>query len=136
MSTKISYKVIEPLVDDYFNVAPVPYTITGLAYHCGITRSTLFNIMNNRHNYDTKLVELLQLCKTRIEAQLEFMLYDKNTRNVAGIIWSLKCNFNWDDGKEQVVNVNNTFEGISDDALEKLIQKNWNTKFVKELTDK
>lgn len=67
-------------------------TMSGLAYHLGMSRQTLINYKNKPEYIDT-----IKRARNRVGVALEQRLYGNN---VTGIIFNLKNNFDWKDKKE------------------------------------
>ena len=91
---------------------PAPYTISGLAVYLGTNRRTLLNYGKREEYFHT-----IQMAKARIEANVEERLQDKNTFT-AGLIFSLKNNFNWRDEVEQTHSFKQMPKPIIDIGLE------------------
>jgi hypothetical protein len=70
-------------------------TYSGLASHLTITREALYRMKNHGDDY----AEVVQMAKTKIEADLEQRLISGKGGNVVGIIWATK-NFGWSDRVE------------------------------------
>lgn len=67
-----------------------PFTITGLALSLDTTRETLSDYESKPEFSDT-----IKRAKTRIENYTEKQLFDKQARNMVGIIFNLKNNYGW-----------------------------------------
>lgn len=95
----LKYKSVEELqllIDNYFkecNDKEKPYTITGLALALDTTRQGLINYENKDDYYDT-----IKKAKLKVEGYAEEQLFKGG--NTAGVIFSLKNNYNWVDKQE------------------------------------
>jgi hypothetical protein len=74
-----------------------PFTMTGLAYHLGITRRTLLN-----YGEDERFFRTITRAKTRIEMYAEEQLF-RNQGKTNGVQFNLKNNFGWEDKKKQEI---------------------------------
>lgn len=68
-------------------------TICGLAVYCGMDRRTLLNYSKKEEYFPT-----IKKARDRIEAIIEQLLF--TSRNVAGVIFNLKNNFDWKDRQD------------------------------------
>lgn len=94
---------LKTLVDEYFEVCDKtgrPYSMGGIAYFLGMTRSTLVGYAKKDEFYD-----VLDDARNRVAAFVEEQLFI-NPRT-AGIIFNLKNNFGWNDKQEISVSTNN-----------------------------
>ncbi|MFW6145685.1 MAG: terminase small subunit [bacterium] len=97
---------MQKAIDDYFDSCFItatneageeyqkrirPWTITGLAYHLGVTRQTLLNYQNE---YDEKFFATITRAKTRIEMYNEEQLH-RGQGKTNGVQFNLMNNFNW-----------------------------------------
>lgn len=86
------------LIDEYFEVCnanKIPYTVSGLARHLGISRKTLLEYKNK---YGGEYADIIEDAKTRIEEFVETCLFKKSI--ATGVIFNLKNNFGWSDKQE------------------------------------
>jgi len=93
-----SVEQVETLIEDYFkneaymgegdNKMFAP-TMSGLAYKLDMCRKTLLN-----YSKDDKFLHTIKRARERVHQALEQRLYGNN---VAGIIFNLKNNFDWQD---------------------------------------
>ena len=84
---------IEPLIEEYFKTCDTdkrPYTVTGLAYALDCSRSTLID-----YEGKGKFSNTIKKAKERCERYAEEKLYSGG--QVAGVIFSMKNNWNWKD---------------------------------------
>lgn len=94
------YKTAEELqkkIDAYFedcDIKEKPYTVTGLALACNLSREQLINYSKDKEFYDT-----IKKAKMRVLENLESRLYDKKTFT-PGIIFGLKNNYGWKDAQQ------------------------------------
>lgn len=107
-------------IDDYFeqcDKANRTYTMSGLALHIGYkSRQSLLQMEDDSRfkNFTEKEIadvrEALTKAKLKIEAQQEELLL--TAKNVAGVIFTLKNNFGWQDKTEvdanTIINLNVT----------------------------
>jgi hypothetical protein len=99
---------LQTAIDEYFNslttvdeegeIVKEPPTISGLAYHLGMSTECL-------RNYGTqdKFSVTVKRAKQRVEISLEQILYSGKTPT--GAIFSLKNNYGWKDKTETDMNV-------------------------------
>ena len=93
------YKTAEELqvkIDAYFaecEEKEKPYTVTGLAMACDLSREQIIN-----YGKDEEFHDAIKKAKQKILAWLESRLTDKSTFT-PGIIFSLKNNYGWRDEK-------------------------------------
>ena len=91
------YKKAEQLqkkIDEYFadcDEREAPYTVTGLALACDLTREGLLN-----YEHDDDFSDTVKRAKQRVLKHLEERLYNKSTFT-PGIIFGLKNNYQWRD---------------------------------------
>lgn len=107
-----SKKKLETAIDDYFMCCDTnerPYTMSGLAVHLGIDRTTLINYGKREQFFDT-----IKKARDRIESYAEEQLY--MNKHTAGVIFNLKNNFGWKDRAELEVNADE--ETIADKLTE------------------
>ena len=86
------------LVEEYFNICnqnKIPYTMSGLARHLGLSRKTL---LEYKKKYGGEYADVIEEAKTRIEEFVETCLFKKNI--ATGVIFNLKNNFGWADKQE------------------------------------
>lgn len=112
---------MQEAVIDYFDNYAVAYdeegemsfkpTITGLAYHLGMTTAAL-------RGYEEKddFLSIVKRAKQLVEMSLENRL---DSKMVTGAIFNLKANFRWNDGKQEEVSSGD----VMADAISKLIDK-------------
>lgn len=87
-------------VDDYFNTKIAenqPFTVSGLALHLGVTRTTLLNY--EKKYAGTEYAEIIGNAKLRIEEFVETCLF-KSKVPTTGAIFNLKNNFGWKERQE------------------------------------
>lgn len=87
-------------VDDYFDTKLAtnsPFTVSGLARHLGVTRSTLLNY--EKKYAGTEYAEIIEDAKLRIEEFVEECLF-RNKVPTTGVIFNLKNNFSWKEKQE------------------------------------
>ncbi len=95
----LKYKSVEEMqliIDNYFKECDEkqkPYTITGLALALDMTRLGLINYENKDEFMNT-----IKKAKLKVEGYAEEQLYKGG--NTAGVIFSLKNNYNWVDKQE------------------------------------
>ena len=93
-------------VDAYFTYCEVqgkPKTMAGLAHALGMDRRSLVNY-KDRDEYK----EILEEARRELEAYAEEILLSGG-KNVAGVIFSLKNNYAWQDDRNINQNINTTF---------------------------
>ena len=86
------------LVEEYFNICnqnKIPYTMSGLARHLGLSRKTL---LEYKKKYGGEYADVIEEAKTRIEEFVETCLFKKSI--ATGVIFNLKNNFGWADKQE------------------------------------
>ena len=99
MGRPLKFQSVEELqkaIDKYFidcDTKEKPYTITGLALALDTTRQGLINYENKDGYYDT-----IKKAKLKVEGYAEEQLFKGG--NTAGVIFSLKNNYNWVDKQE------------------------------------
>lgn len=115
----LKYKTVEELsdaIDDYFvtdayidmgETKMYAPTMSGLAYHLGMSRRTLVD-----YSHRDEFLLTIKKARNRVGVALEQRLYGNN---VTGIIFNLKNNFNWKDKQE--IETKDTTHDISDDEL-------------------
>mgnify|MGYP000391426276 CR=1 FL=1 len=101
---------MQKLIDDYFDSCFVeaqtddgktyqkqirPFTVTGLAYHLGMTRQGLLDYQAKNKKFNDTITH----AKTRIEMYAEEQLF-RNQGKTNGVQFNLKNNFNWKDKQE------------------------------------
>jgi hypothetical protein len=87
-------EAMQEAVDEYFALLDgAPPTISGLAYHLGMTTQAL-------RGYEQKdnFLSIVKMAKQRVEMALEQNLYSGAP---TGSIFSLKCNFRWREKDEE-----------------------------------
>ena len=104
MSNKVGrpllFKTVEELerrIEEYFEYCEInekPMTMSGLAYYLEIDRQTLINYKNRDEYFGT-----LKRAKQRVLMDTEERLQTAQ-QPTAGIIFSLKNNYNWTDKTE------------------------------------
>ena len=82
---------MEDAIETYFEAKDV-YTVSGLAYHLGMTTETL-----RAYGEKDKFSATVKRAKQRLEMYLEEKLFGNN---VTGVIFNLKNNFGWKDKQE------------------------------------
>jgi hypothetical protein len=88
-----SKEELQQKIDTYFiecNQKEKPYTITGLALALDMSRQGLINYSNRDEFFDT-----IKKAKQMVENFNEEMLL--SGKNVTGVIFNLKNNWNWQD---------------------------------------
>ena len=118
------YKTPEELkakVDAYFTYCTVqnkPKTMAGLAHALGMDRRSLINY-KDRDEYK----EILEEARRELEAYAEEVLLSGG-KNVAGVIFSLKNNYQWTDDRNINQNINTTFSlsQLHEQAKIKMVQ--------------
>lgn len=107
-----SVEELEKIVEDYFETETRP-TLSGLAYHMGIDRKTLYNYSKSKEFFPT----IKRARDKMIYLYEQMMIHDKD-KNVTGIIFALK-NWGWSD-KTDITSGGETIRpilgGISDDS--------------------
>lgn len=99
MTKPLKFKSVEELqekIDKYFiecDSKDEPYTITGLALALDTSRQCLINYENKEDYFDT-----IKKAKLKVESYAEKQLFKGG--NTAGVIFSLKNNYNWVDKQE------------------------------------
>lgn len=93
--------------------------IKEFAYLNDISRPTLYDIANK----DEDFAEIMQICIDKKEAQLERKGLN-NEINTTMAVFSLK-QLGWTDKHETAItgNINNPFEGLTEDELRKIINR-------------
>lgn len=89
---------MKELIEDYFIYCDshnIPYTVSGLARHLGITRKTLLDYQTK---YGPEYAIVVEDAKTRIEEFVETCLFKSGI--ATGVIFNLKNNFGWNDKQE------------------------------------
>lgn len=108
---------LQKAIDEYFAQCKkdlVPVTITGLALHLDTTRQTLIDYERRDQFTDT-----IKKAKLRCENYAEIQLFQG--RNVAGVIFNMKNNYNWQDKREidtrdrTMMDILDELEGGADD---------------------
>ena len=88
-------KEIHPKEGEAYGIAdPIPYTMSGLAYHLGTDRKTILN-----YSYKDSYSPLIKRARARVEMMVEERML-RSPGVVAGYIFNLKNNFDWSDRKE------------------------------------
>lgn len=104
MTKPLKFKSVEELqekINNYFDNCDnlnKPYTITGLALALDTSRQCLINYENKEDYFDT-----IKKAKLKVEGYAEEQLFKGG--NTAGVIFSLKNNYNWVDKQEIKANV-------------------------------
>lgn len=115
------YSEVEQLqkkIDEYFAACDAqgrPYTVTGLAFACDLTRQQLIN-----YEYKEEFRPAIKRAKQLVEISLEEKLIDGTLKNQTGVIFNLKNNWGWQD-KTNVANevsVDNNIRIIGKDGTE------------------
>lgn len=91
-----SKKKLEMAIDDYFmccDATERPYTMSGLAVHLGIDRTTLINYGKREQFFNT-----IKKARDKVENYAEEQLFLNS--HTAGVIFNLKNNFGWRDKAE------------------------------------
>lgn len=125
-------KYFKAKIDEYFlhcDEFKKPYTVSGLAFFLGTNRMTLLNYKKRgaAEDEDEELRELnfiLEQAYSCIEAFAEEQLFNKGVPT-AGVIFSLKNNYKWED-KTISVNTNtniNQLQELTDSELEEQLLK-------------
>jgi hypothetical protein len=89
-------KSMELDINKYFEDCEVkgrPYTMSGLAYALDVDRKTILNYGNKEEFFPT-----VNKARAKCELYAEESLY--TGRNVAGVIFNLKNNYDWKDRQE------------------------------------
>ena len=115
------YSEVEQLqkkIDEYFaecDKKGKPYTVTGLAFACDLTRQQLIN-----YEYKEEFRSAIKRAKQLVEISLEEKLIDGTMRNQTGVIFNLKNNWGWQDKTNVVseVSVDNSVRIIGKDGTE------------------
>jgi len=98
----LKYASVEELgrkIDEYFaecDAKNEPYTVTGLALALGLDRKGLL-LYQGKNEYSNTI----QKAKQKVQAYAERQLYRNG--QVAGVIFSLKNNFGWEDKVQQEI---------------------------------
>lgn len=91
-----SVEELQVLIDEYFKECDEkdrPYTTTGLALALDMTRQMLIEYQGREEFQDT-----IKKAKLKVESYAEQQLFKGG--NTAGVIFSLKNNYNWVDKQE------------------------------------
>jgi len=115
------YSEVEELqkkIDAYFKECDTkgkPYTVTGLAFACALTRQQLIN-----YEYKEEFKPAIRRAKQLVEISLEEKLIDGTLKNQTGVIFNLKNNWGWQDKTNVVseVSVSNDVRIIGKDGTE------------------
>ncbi len=100
MARPVKWKTPEDLqvaIDAYFvncDAKEIPYTVTGLALACDLTRQGMLEYCAKSDAFS----DTIKKAKSKVEHYIEVQLY-KN--NATGCIFNLKNNFGWKDKTEQ-----------------------------------
>lgn len=108
---------IEPLIDEYFKECDRdkrPYTVSGLAYAMDTSRETLMRYQGKGEFYDT-----IKKAKDRCEFYAEEKLHGGGS--VAGVIFSMKNNYDWRDKSELDMTAKHSVNDMTDDELKNYI---------------
>ncbi|MGX4584047.1 terminase small subunit [Paenibacillus chitinolyticus] len=82
-----------------------PFTISGLAVYLGTTRQTLLNYEEKDEFFDT-----IKYAKAKIENYTEEQLFNSQAKNMTGIIFNLKNNYDqWSDKQEVDMNAQHEY---------------------------
>lgn len=87
-----SPEALQAKVDEYF-ATEERLTVTGLAYHLGMTRQGLMDYQNR-----DEFADAIKRAKVRIEAHVEAQLM--YGRQATGPLFNLKNNFGWRDQQQ------------------------------------
>jgi hypothetical protein len=83
-------------IDEYFEECDKkkePYLIYGLVMHLGMSREQILKYEDERSGF----TEAIKRARERIQRQIEQMMVERGTGNVAGLIFWLKNNAGWRD---------------------------------------
>lgn len=108
---------IEPLIEKYFKDCDdnkKPYTVTGLAYAMDTSRSTLMDYQGKGEFYNT-----IKKAKDKCELYAEEKLHSGGS--VAGVIFSMKNNYDWKDKSEVDMNAKHSVNNMTDEELKNYI---------------
>lgn len=114
-------------IDDYFahcDANNIPYTVGDMCVYLDMSRATFNKYMKNEEGkIPEKVANKFRMACERIEAQYERMLL--TSKNVVGIIFTLKCRFGWQDSTEYKTEIHNhnNFGNLTDDQLKKAINR-------------
>lgn len=108
---------LQKKIDEYFAECDrkhKPYTITGLAMACDLTRQQLINYSDKE-----EFASIIRKAKMKVELSLEESLLDPYAKNITGIIFNLKNNYQWKDETSNNTNINiNDTKIIGKDGIE------------------
>lgn len=108
---------LQKKIDKYFadcDKRDRPYTVSGLAMACDMTRQQLIN-----YSEKESFRKIIQKAKQKIEVSCEELLIHPGTKNVTGIIFNLKNNWGWQDEQKVTAGLNVTeTKIIGKDGLE------------------
>lgn len=88
----------KPVLDRQGNIKKMvtrPMTLSGLAVALGVDRKTILNYSKKDAFFHT-----IKRARAKIENYAEEQLFDKTSKNVAGIIFNLKNNHDWQEKTE------------------------------------
>lgn len=99
-------KTFQKEVDLYFTNCDKngkTYLMISLANHLKLFKDTMYQIREDKLKcfVGTHHSDILKIACQLIESNLAEKLFDKTTKNIAGTIFALKCNFNWSE-KQQI----------------------------------
>lgn len=134
---QLSLEELKQRINDYFlecDEKQQPYTVEFLALSLGVNRSTLLRWENEQISFvgmDEDEIEefcnTIKMAKAKCEAYAARELF--SSKNPAGIIFSLKNNYNWQD-KQEIVSTNtnynannNLLKDMSKQDLLQLVEK-------------
>jgi len=88
----------------------------------GMSSRTFYKFRSGLHNFPEELVDALEFALLNLELKYERNLSSKFS---TGAIFALKCQFNWNDNNQNVINNNNNFDlsSLTDEQLDRLISK-------------
>lgn len=117
------------LIDDYFltrQKEKKPFTVTSLALALDISREQL---LKYEEVYEEPFRVLVKRAKERCEAYAEEQLYEG--KNVAGVIFSMTNNYNWNNSMQHRGDPNNPiihkYEQLTDEQLQKVLEERGNS---------
>lgn len=100
-------KQLQAAIDKYFEECEkkgLPYTVTGLAIACDLTRQSLVNYNEKDEFFDT-----IKKAKAKVEEFLENGAIN-GSLNTTFTIFNLKNNYGWKDTQNIEADVNNAIE--------------------------
>ncbi len=118
---------LQKQVDDYFKYCEKndePLTVSGLSYALDTTRETLLDYQSSE--YGEEYAHIIRRAKERIQYYLEKELLSPYRKNVTGLIFNLKNNYDWKDRKEIDTKTTHVFQqvaSLSDEELKDRIAR-------------